>query len=359
MENLSGLEQRREDPGVPSSPSDPPWLVNWKKVAPQGVKGWPKFAQIEGAQDRAHLLQDRLIRLMQLATFNANSSQPRTFDANAIQRCIDMLQDIFVPQDDSGGPLPLSPLSRFETIGESSRANKPFNPPDSEERGRKTARTITSRTYGDHALAVVLAAREGSQLLPSQLRQEEPLRTTSPGTRGRASRKIAKVDRKLKMAELDEGLKAINAGLMKYGNETREIHGYLREQHQRLLSENDKLKKENKMLLAYHTEDTVAREALHGTVRELQVYIDSWKARHDPVGQQKSSVSSRLLGKRKADTSAIEPLLDGIKSFMSGWKDAEDEFLSREKARGFKKDLRQSQITTTLSIGPVGNESDR
>lgn len=94
------------------------------------------------------------------------------------------------------------------------------------------------------------------------------------------------------------------------------------------------------------------REALDGTVRGFESWIDGWRKQHEQAVATRSIQKSRQKKwtKRKTEDPIegnIEALLDGISAWMRGWEDVQEGFRNREQERRSRREERRKVPSET------------
>lgn len=101
-------------------------------------------------------------------------------------------------------------------------------------------------------------------------------------------------------------------------------------------------------------EGSAEREALHGTVRGLEAWVDGWQ--NEPKLRTSRQNKARRWIRRKPEEryeTDSEALIEGITAWMRGWKDVEEGFRVRERGRQERREERQRR--TRLAIDPADN----
>lgn len=99
-------------------------------------------------------------------------------------------------------------------------------------------------------------------------------------------------------------------------------------------------------------EDAVELEGIQGTIHGLQAWVDSLHAQQELNRRERSIAQHarrRWINRGKKIESRpeleAEMLLEGLSAWMRGWKDVEEEFQIRARARRTRREQRQALMT--------------
>lgn len=99
-------------------------------------------------------------------------------------------------------------------------------------------------------------------------------------------------------------------------------------------------------------EDSAEREALQGTVRGLEAWINGWQKEPDLAGKAPGTLRQKQAKRwmkhqqEEHKESGTDALLEGITAWMRGWKDVEEGFRVRERDREVKREERRTKVAT-------------
>ncbi|KAI9038165.1 uncharacterized protein KD926_011207 [Aspergillus affinis] len=139
---------------------------------------------------------------------------------------------------------------------------------------------------------------------------------------------------------------ALGAELCQRRKESSHIYDRFTRERQAQAQKISDLEEEIDELKADIIEGSAEREALDGTVRGFENWIDGWQRQHDEAVAKRSTqvARQRKWMKRRMDDptqSNTEVLLEGICAWMRGWADAQEGFRSREEERRLRREGRR------------------
>ncbi|GLA60019.1 hypothetical protein AtubIFM54640_011444 [Aspergillus tubingensis] len=130
--------------------------------------------------------------------------------------------------------------------------------------------------------------------------------------------------------------------------ESSEIYELLTRERETLARKIGELDDEIHELNTDILEDTAEREAIQGTIRGLESWVDEWHKQRLLIAAKKQSAASRRNGQRRWTKCKVEEvegdgeaLFEGITAWMRGWKDVEEVFRIREQNRTLRREERQ------------------
>ncbi|KAL5333023.1 hypothetical protein BJX70DRAFT_81089 [Aspergillus crustosus] len=162
------------------------------------------------------------------------------------------------------------------------------------------------------------------------------------------------------LAVVHDELKALADEFRKRRDESLHIYSLCDQEGKRLRSRVAELETEIEELRADMQEEMAEREALQGTVRGFEAWIDSWLTEYDLAHAKKAAGTSRQTGRgwwtqKKVDKPGgfdADALFEGITAWMRGWADVEEEFRTRDGARRSRRGDRRQDRDTHLSTSP-------
>ncbi|KAF7591392.1 hypothetical protein BBP40_001619 [Aspergillus hancockii] len=147
---------------------------------------------------------------------------------------------------------------------------------------------------------------------------------------------------------------ALNRELNQRRKESYRIYDLLTRECQGLTRRISELKDEVHELETDIVEDSAEREALQGTVRGLEAWVDRWQKEPDLAvvrkpGALRQNKAKRWMRRKPEERceSETEALLEGITAWMRGWKDVEEGFRIRERDRQMRREERQRRFRIT------------
>ncbi|KAK1147663.1 hypothetical protein N8T08_001007 [Aspergillus melleus] len=166
-----------------------------------------------------------------------------------------------------------------------------------------------------------------------------PSPTTDPG------RSVNDISQAQLSAVLSE-VTALGAELCQRRKESSHIYDRFTRECQAQAQRISDLEEEMDELKADIIEGSAEREALDGTVRGFENWIDGWQRQYDEAVAKRSThiARQRRWMKRRTDDptqSNTEVLLEGISAWMRGWEDAQEGFRSREEERRLRREGRR------------------
>ncbi|KAL4920296.1 hypothetical protein BDW62DRAFT_199023 [Aspergillus aurantiobrunneus] len=274
----------------------------------------------EDFTDANESLSNRLTRLALLSTLHGNQTHPLTFDVETVYQCLDTLESILDPRSNLTREISLCrpPHARPGTAHESDASKKSDKP--------RASVAASNGTFHPRSLEVV----------PT----------------GRPSRLLSGV------AAVYDEVKMLGEAFVQRREETFHIYRLYGIEQKRLGGRIVELEAELEKLRADMQEDLAEREALQGTVRGLEAWFNGWQDEYELAYQKKPTETARQNGRgwwsrkkvEKPDGFDAAALFDGVTAWMRGWKDFEEEFHDRDRARKLRRESRQqSQHITDIS----------
>ncbi|KAE8421615.1 hypothetical protein BDV36DRAFT_280455 [Aspergillus pseudocaelatus] len=128
------------------------------------------------------------------------------------------------------------------------------------------------------------------------------------------------------MALLNE-VTALNADLNQRRIESSQIYDLLKRESQGLSRRISELENVVHELETDIMEGSAEREALHGTVRGLEAWVNGWQNEPKP-GASRQNKAKRWIRRKPEERyeTDTEALVEGITAWMRGWKDVEEGF---------------------------------
>ncbi|KAJ5168007.1 uncharacterized protein N7482_003601 [Penicillium canariense] len=171
-----------------------------------------------------------------------------------------------------------------------------------------------------------------------------------------------RVDRHAVLAQLTALLgevTLVNEEIGRRRTESSEICDLFEERCRGLTRTVAELEDEVAELQADLVEDAVELEGIQGTVHGLHDWIGRLREEHKPVRMSKDlayQTSRRRWVSRKETeewtaTTDGEMMLDGLSAWMRGWRDVEEGFQARARARQIRRDKRQEQLLRPAEHG--------
>ncbi|PYI11555.1 hypothetical protein BO78DRAFT_96193 [Aspergillus sclerotiicarbonarius CBS 121057] len=134
--------------------------------------------------------------------------------------------------------------------------------------------------------------------------------------------------------------------------EASDIYDLLTQERQALAQRITGLEEEIRELNMDILEDSAEREAIQGTIRGLESWVDEWHKQRLLIAARKQGAASRRNGQRRWTKCKVEDvdgdgeaLFEGITGWMRGWKDVEEVFRIRERNRSLRREERQQTRT--------------
>ncbi|KAE8323741.1 hypothetical protein BDV39DRAFT_130835 [Aspergillus sergii] len=147
---------------------------------------------------------------------------------------------------------------------------------------------------------------------------------------------------------------ALNADLNQRRKESSQIYDLLRRECQGLSRRILELENVVHELETDIVEGSAEREALHGTVRGLEAWVNGWQNESKP-GTSRQNKARRWIRRKPEERyeTDSEALIEGITAWMRGWKDVEEGFRVRERGRQERREERQRR--PRLAADPADN----
>ncbi|KAL5045250.1 hypothetical protein BDW71DRAFT_89318 [Aspergillus fruticulosus] len=287
-------------------------------------------------------ISNRLTRLARLSTLQENHTNPFSPEARSINQCLNTLESLLSPRSNLQSDLTqkVVPTQQSQNRPRRGSGSDPGPDPDAPRRPdplRTPAPSSSSRLHS--------RSRSWEELSTTQLTQ--PARTLF-GT--------PKVYNQVK--EFGEEVRRLGDAFLKRREETLYIyslHDRERKQMRRRIAE---LEVEIEELQADMRQDMAEREALQGTVRGFEAWIEGCQEEYR-LAQKKPKETLTQNGrgwwsKKKVsqpDDFDADALFDGITAWMRGWADVQEEFRDRDRARRQRKTGKNKQGQETMIIG--------
>lgn len=102
-------------------------------------------------------------------------------------------------------------------------------------------------------------------------------------------------------------------------------------------------------------------DGLRNTVRALETWVEIWEQRHAlNVAKALEAASERTKRRRKdkgrvenADENDCDALIEGITAWMRGWRDVEEGFSIRARARRLRREARRKRRMSGTCKGEI------
>ncbi|KAL4743640.1 hypothetical protein BDV11DRAFT_166143 [Aspergillus similis] len=299
----------------------------------------------EGGPLSSENISSRLIQLARLSTLQGSHSSPVSPEAQSINRCLDTLEFLLNPRSNPQSNLTQKVASSQQSQNQPGRSleSDPGPDPDVSKRPDSLGGPGPS----------------SSQMVHFHSRSLEGLSRTQLTQPARTLFETPKVYNQVK--EFDEEMKKISDAFLKRREETfyiYSLHNRERKQMRRRIAE---LEAEIEELQADMQQDMAEREALQGTVRGFETWIERCQEEYQLAHKKKPTETPRQNGrgwwsKKKVDQSDdfdADALFEGITAWMRGWADVKEEFRNRERARWQRRigKNKQRQDTTNIPRG--------
>ncbi|KAE8384099.1 hypothetical protein BDV23DRAFT_43508 [Aspergillus alliaceus] len=253
-------------------------------------------SEVHDTGEDATLLPERLAKLAHMASQNAHVS---TEDTTAVYHCLDTLEALFDPR----------PKLTQEIVK--------CRPP---------------RIYPETSTLVAPSSAYPSPMEDRAASVNEPFHP--------------------QLQALLNEVTALNVELNQRREESFRIYALLMRESQGLSRRISELEDEVHELESDIVEDSAEREALQGTVRGLEAWINAWQKEPDLAGRAPGTLRQNQAKRRmkrqqeEHNESGTDALLEGITAWMRGWKDVEEGFRIRERDREVKREERRTKVAT-------------
>ncbi|KAL4750154.1 hypothetical protein BDW72DRAFT_119766 [Aspergillus terricola var. indicus] len=299
----------------------------------------------EGGPLSSEDISNRLTQLARLSTLRGSHSNAFSPEAQSINRCLDTLEFLLNSRSTLQSNLTQKVASNRQT------QNQPGHNPESDPGPDPDASRRPDSLRG--------LVASSSSMVHSNSRSLEELSTTQLTQPACMLFETPKVYNQVK--EFDEEMKKLGEAFLKRREETfyiYSLHDRERKQMRRRIAE---LEAEFEELQADMQQDMAEREALQGTVRGFETWIERCQEEYQLAHKEKPTETPRQNGrgwwsKKKVDQPDYfdaDALFDGITAWMRGWADVKEEFRNRERARRERRieKNKQRQYTTNIQRG--------
>ncbi|KAL6239096.1 hypothetical protein BDW75DRAFT_166796 [Aspergillus navahoensis] len=286
-------------------------------------------------------ISNRLTRLARLSTLQGSHTNPCSPDARSIDQCLKTLEFLLSPRSNLQSDLTqkLVPTPQSQNCPGRGSGSDPCPDPDAPRRPQPL-RTPTPSS--------------GSRIHSHSCSCEE-ISTTQLTRPARTLFETPKVYSQVK--EFSEEVKRLCDAFLKRREETLHIyslHDRERKQMRRRIAE---LEAEIEELQAVMQQNMAEREALQGTVRGFETWIEGCQEDYR-LAQKKPKDSLTPNGRgwwskkkvNQPDDFDADALFEGITAWMRGWADVEEGFRDQDRARRHRRTGKntQGQETTTI-----------
>ncbi|KAL4820699.1 hypothetical protein BDW67DRAFT_181067 [Aspergillus spinulosporus] len=299
----------------------------------------------EGGPLSSENISNRLARLARLSTLKRSHASPFSAEAQSINQCLDTLEFLLDPRSN----IQSNPTQKVASNQQTQ--NQP---------GRKPGSDAGPDPDVPRPDSLESPFASSSSMILSHSRSLEELSTTQLTQPARTLFETPKVYSQVK--EFDEEMKKLSDAFLKRREETFYIYSLYDRERKRMRCRIAELEAEIEELQADMQQDMAEREALQGTVRGFETWIERCQEEYQMAHKNKPTENPRQNGrgwwsKRKVDQPDdfdADALFDGITAWMRGWADIKEEFRNRESSRRQRrtgKNKRRQDITN-IQRGP-------
>ncbi|KAL5000455.1 hypothetical protein BDV10DRAFT_34165 [Aspergillus recurvatus] len=338
--------------------SSPATIVN-KALLPDN-EGAPSFKAISSSITMVHGalppdergppssedISNRLTRLARLSTLQGSLTNPLSPEARTINQCLDTLESLLSPHsnlkqsDLTQKVVPYRQSQNRPGCGSGSDTGPDTDAPRKPDTLKAPAPSSNSRIH--------YHSRSLEELSTTQLTQ--PARTLF---------ETPKVYNQVK--EFGEEVRKLRDAFLERREETFYIYSLHVRERKRLRARIAELEAKIEELQADMQQDMAEREALQGTVRGFETWIEGCQEEYRLTHKKKPKENPTQNGRgwwskrrvNQPDEFDADGLFDGITAWMRGWADVEEEFRDRDRARRQRTTgkNKQGQETATIDSG--------